>query len=279
MPGFQPSNDLPPNPSVRVFFVGLLILQPSRDGRRCEVFVNRSAPEHYLTVEVRQKRAGKPDIIKMRHAGPLSFLNVPQGSPHRHGLTILGNGANGVRAYNGANPSSEGQSVGSVIEMKARHAPVPVGDVDLLGGLPSLLMDDALFYSADKTPDDLIVTLKKRKVGSQPQPISPFSSIVGANVYLAAGGKVTVSYKLYGRDVNVELKQAEGPFEIYVSNDPLYEDDSLDVPKHDEFAEYYKILPGVPTDEQFIMEFPKPQGAGDNRGTTRTPCTSVLLDQ
>lgn len=71
------------------------------------------------------------------------------------------------------------------------------------------------------------------------------------------------------------LKRGNETYEIYISNEPLYQDDSPDAPVHDEFGEFYKILPDVPAHEQFIL-IPSPPPV---LGSLRTPCMSVLLDQ
>src|SRR6185503_17484210 len=71
---FTQVQEMPNNPpTVRIFLTGQLMLQPNAESNTCEVFVNGSAPNHHLTVEVREKRPGKPDSILMRHHGPLEF--------------------------------------------------------------------------------------------------------------------------------------------------------------------------------------------------------------
>ena len=276
---FTPTPDLPANPAVRIFFIGQMILQPSADGKTCEVFVNRVAPDHHLSIEVRRKQQGKPDQIMMRHLGPLSFAAAPPGAPPKHGLFInVTNGPKGVKGYNGVNASAEGKKLERAFNLKKIHD-VPTGPVDTAGARPSILIDDATFYAADTIP---AANLKKKKVGSSLQPQTDVASLIGANIYPTGNGKVTLTWRQNGRDVLLELEpSAAFSYEIYVNNDPLYEDDSPAAPfKHDEFAEYYKILPAVPRDEQFELTFPAPTPAAPppSRGTTRTPCMSVLLD-
>ena len=78
-----------------------------------------------------------------------------------------------------------------------------------------------------------------------------------------------------GRDVQFAFERvANQTHEIYVSNEPLFQDDDPQSPfKHDEFAEFYKILREVPNEEQFVLDTPPP-----SRGSLRTPCMSVLLN-
>ena len=84
---FAPKDTLPQqHPDVRVYFTGLMILEPTGDDdKACQIFVNSSATRHYLTIEVRRKTANRPDEIMMRHVGPLAFfdpLRVFSAYPH-----------------------------------------------------------------------------------------------------------------------------------------------------------------------------------------------------
>src|SRR5919205_3783362 len=108
---FTRRETLPPDPAVRVFFSGLLILDPAEDAKSCEVFVNHSAPKHHLTIEVRRKRPNRPDELMMRHVGPLAFTTTQQPT---HGFIIEKRTDDdslleGVRKYEPAEPPEEGQ--------------------------------------------------------------------------------------------------------------------------------------------------------------------------
>lgn len=271
---FTPDNQLRPDPDVKIFFTGLLVLQPLAD-KTCEVFVDRSAPDHHLSIEVRRKEAGKPDRILMRHLGPLSFTEVDPAQPPKHGLFIrVSPTPKGVTAFSGP-PTNGNQKLTLAMDMFKIHE-VQTGPVDSLGGRPSIVFDEAIFYTADTVPDNS-ATLKKKKAGSVTKPQPEFARIIAANIYLDAANRVaTLSWNQDGRDVLLDLKKINGiSYEIYIDNEPCYEDDSAGAPiRHDEFAEYYKIFPEIPTDEQFILDFPNPP----DRGSTRTPCMSVLLN-
>lgn len=275
---FTPTNDLPPNPDVRIFFVGQLILEPLLGARGCEVFINRSAPHHHLSVEVRRKRPNRPDEIMMRHLGLLPFARPPLQVPPRHGMFISvipkpPSAQPLVLAYNGNNPSSEGEELNLALNMFRIHD-VPTGPVEPIGGRPSILVEDGVFYTADTYPAG--ATLTKKKAGSLPKPQSKFASVIGANIYLNAGQAVQMSWRPDGRDALLPLpKTANQSFEIYICNEPIFQDDSVQAPfAHDELSEYYKILPNIPTDEQFVLTTPSP-----GQGSLRTPCMSVLLSQ
>src|SRR5215204_3898802 len=69
----RPLTDIPTRPpDVEIIFHGQLLLR-SEDGVSCEVGINPIAANHVLTVEARTKTAGQPDVIHMRHVGPLHF--------------------------------------------------------------------------------------------------------------------------------------------------------------------------------------------------------------
>jgi hypothetical protein len=277
--------DLPPNPDVRIFFSGLMILEAAKDGRSCEAFVHRSAPNHVLTIEVRQKQAGKPDLIKMRHVGPLPYALTPPGFPDDppiHGMTIMVKKApKGVKAFIAKNPSTEGEGLDLAINLEgADFHPDGVGPISMLDGRPSILLNDAVFYTADKISPQITVDLTRKN--AKVKRLAQFASLIGANIYLDPGDHVSLFWRPQGMVEELELVKPDNgiSYEIYIVNDPLYESDSILIPEHDEFREYYKLLPEVPLASQFRLEVLKT--AGPNvppvalRGSTRTPCMTVL---
>jgi hypothetical protein len=278
---FIPVDNLEPNPDVRIFFVGQMILEPLIDGRGCEVYVNRSAPDHHLSIEVRLKRPGKPDEIVLRHSGLLPFappLNIPPAPPPRvpprHGLFIFVNPSpTGVKAYTERTTSTEGRRLSLALNMREIHD-VATGPCEPIGGRPSILLNEGVFYTADVYPAG--AKLKKKRPYSTPIPLGEFASIIGANIYLAANQRVQMIYHQNGRNVSLPLEKKAGQsHEIYITNEPPFQDDSPQAPfAHDEFGEYYKILRDIPNIEQFVLEVPAPR-----LGSLRTPCMSVLLDQ
>jgi hypothetical protein len=297
---FTPQETLPPDPAVRVFFSGLMILKPSADEKTCEVFINNSAPRHHLTIDVRRKRAGRPDEIMMRHVGPLTFAETLTDDPEEpliHGLFIkkVSGGPKGVRRYAPAEPPADGEPDGLYLAVNmagpqlhggnpdlgadpVTEQPRKLLDIDPLGGRPSIYIDDGAFYTAAKTRENITITLKKD--GLPDQPLPPFASLIGANIYLDSNEEsVTVKWRNQGKLEALTLaKPAPGvSYEIYIVNDPLYESDSEEEPAHDEFREYYKILPNVETAEQFRLKVNVPPNATE-RGTTKAPCMAVILD-
>jgi hypothetical protein len=236
----------------------------------------------------------------MRHAGPLAFFKDRDESdpndPPVHGLFIekFTDGEKGVRRYvgNDLGPNGE-ESFGKAIDMAgpAFHngnpevlpdlvtgAPRRLLDIDRLAGLPSIFLDDGILYTAAKTRDSLTITLKQRNEDNRI--LEPFASIIGANLFLNDGEKVQLRWRNQGKPAILDLQPVAGTsYEIYVINDPLYEsavitNPILD-PKHDEFAEYYKLLSAVPTDIQFRLQVQFPADTPVEKGSTHIPCMPI----
>lgn len=290
---FTSVEELRDNPDVRIFFTGLLILDPNPNPiptpapgvNTCEVFVHRSAPDHFLTIEVRRKRAGKPDIILMRHTGQLAFITPPEGVDPRFGMTIeVNDNPKGVQRYDPPDPdntSSEGEGLGLAIDLQRLPTQQgPVGRVNMLDGQPSILLNDGVFYTADKSSRDVTVRLKKDDVVVVDK-LDPFARVIGANIYLDNDQSgVVVKWVQQGLPQTLTLtKPKPNPgeqsftYEIYVVNEPLYEQEGSPLPRHDELKEYFKILPEAR--ERFELEVPdnEPQ---TERGSTTTPCMPVV---
>ncbi|HXQ71454.1 MAG TPA: hypothetical protein VN844_13245 [Pyrinomonadaceae bacterium] len=294
---FTPVDSLPPNPDVRIFFSGLMILEP-REDNTCEVFVHSSAPRHYFTIEVRRKQAGRPDELMMRHVGPLAYLGRDGDIvPPIHGMQIvkLTPGAKGVRSFIPTTPPIDGdpQSLDLAIDFESAgfHNGNPQSgtdpttnqtfrllDIDSLGGRPSILLDDGTFYTAALTRSDIEIRL--RHPDGSDRVLAPFASLIGAAISLDDDSSLVIFWRQFGKLERLELERTEGTsYEIYIVNDPLFESDSITNPerdpKHDEFREYYKILHRVPTDRQFRLNVTIPPGEL-SRGSTRTPCMSII---
>lgn len=297
---FTSVQDLPPNPDVRIFFTGLMIIDPNPTTETetpsnpnppnpfentCEVFVHRSAPEHRLRIEVRRKRPGKPDIIMMGHPLPLEFTEQSP-DPLRFGMRIeVGPNPLGVRRYDPPdpnNPSPEGRGLGLAIDLEGpRFHGGSIGRVDPLGGRPSILFNDAIFYTAitsDEVTPNLAIALERNQ-NLVLEHVPPFASTIGANIYMDEDPetRLFVDWRQDGRAKLLELKKPTGgeSYEISITNEPLFEENNLQLPRHDEFREYYKILPAVPSDQQFRLNITPPP-PGEPRGSTTTACMSVI---
>lgn len=277
---FATRPDLPPNPSVKIFFIGLNILQPTAN-HTCETFVHKLNAQHKLLIETRRKRPNKPDVTMMRLPGPL----VPTATDPfgHHGLRIRTAGITPrVEAYTGP-PTSDGSS--SLFDgfVMSRILDVSPGQPSSSGGRPSIFIDNGVFYTAATVPVVAPATVQLVKKTVPPTPpkvinLTQVPTIIGANIYLNPNDtnqKVTLQWKQNGQEVFLDLRPTDSSttYEIYVINEPLFEPDTPG-PTHDEFDEYFKILPAVTRHEQFNLVI---TGTLPDRGSTRAPCMSILL--
>lgn len=268
---FEPSKTLDPNPSVRIFFIGLNILAATED-KKCQVYVHKTSPPHTLSIEVRRKRKGKPDVLMMRHLGKLNAVGLdPNNGFLIH--TNLGEGEEtGVKAYNGYEASPEGTKLGDAFSLKKLLGITP--DIDPKGALPGISINHGIFYTADKFTG----RAKIKKNDGTVTELTEVPTILGANIYLSPGNdehQVTLIWRQQGDDVHLSLTPSEdSSYEIYVVNEPLFVPDGPSPLTHGEFTEYFKIIRNVPRNQQFEIEFiDVPE-----RGSNRTPCTSIVLD-
>jgi len=271
-------------PTVRIFLTGQLMLQPDAESKSCEVFVNRSAPNHQLTVEVREKRPGQPDAILMRHHGPLEFR---QAEAPVDGLLIKRIAfsetegtfvpAGSIGMYTGA-ATQFGEALNLAIDLRSEgFHPSNEMKVDFDSARPSILIQDGIFHTAFKfSPANVKVKLTR---GTEPpRPLEPFASLIGANIYLNANEFLVMNWRDLGLSRTLSLKpKTDGTtYEVYIINDPLYENE--EEPKgHDELAQYYKVLPSVSTADRFKMEVEFTQPVAGDRGTSKSPCMPVVV--
>jgi hypothetical protein len=260
-------------PTVRIFLTGQLMLQPNAASDSCEVFVNRSAPNHHLTIEVREKRPGRPDSILMRHHGPLAFRNR---NPPIEGLLIARQPAGNVRMYTG-DATAYGEALSLAIDLRSEnfHAANEMA-IDFESARPSIVIQDGIFHTAEKTSDKVKVKLRR---GDRVRELPRFASLIGANVYLGENEFLNLAWREMGLSKALSLTKPvdEGTtYEVYIINDPLYEDPE-EAKAHDELAEYYKVLPTVPTGERLKMETEFLQPVAHDKGTTKTPCMPVVI--
>ena len=258
-------------PTVRIFMTGQLMLQPNAESSSCEVFVNRSAPNHHLTIEVREKRNDQPDEILMRHYGPLAFRDTNA----IEGLLIARSTAGSVSMYTGR-WSKFGDSLTAAIDLRSEefHASNEL-KIDLEAARPSIKIQDGIFHTAAKTSDKLKMKLTR---GKEQRDMPSFATLIGANIYLEQGESLNLSWREMGIKKALSLKKSNdgATYEIYIINDPLFENPET-AKAHDELAEYYKVLPTVATHERLKLDVAFPETALVERGTSRTPCMPVVV--
>ena len=271
-------------PTVRIFLTGQLMLQPDAESKSCEVFVNRSAPNHQLTVEVREKRPGQPDAILMRHHGPLEFRTDPPidgllikriaFSEAEGGFVPAGS----IGSYTGA-ATPFGEALNLAIDLRSEgFHPSNEMKVDFDSARPSIIIQDGIFHTACKIQPEK-VKVKLTRGTEPPRPLEPFASLIGANVYLNENERLVMNWLDMGISRTLTLtkpKNAGITYEIYIINDPLFEDE--EEPKaHDELAQYYKVLPSVSTNDRFKMEVEFVQPVANDKGTSKSPCMPVVV--
>lgn len=283
---FTSTLTLPPSPVVRIFFSGQLILHSPPGRNICEVNINRSAPDHIFSVEVRGKRDNIPDVVLMRHFGSLAFTDLPQQPTRTHGMYIQlrGGGAAGVMRYDGgrAGASSALSDALNLVTLHDTANPRPSLRIDERGGRPSISIDGGVFYSALKTERRFRQTKPNTATTTTE---TGFASLIGA----AIEGNAEIIWTQDGQRQSLPLRPDDRfqRFEIYVTNDPLYDDEQGgNGPPHDEFDEYYKILPDVQSHQKCTFKaeplpaVPPPPipDSGLDRGSARTPCMPVVID-
>lgn len=269
---FATQNTLDPNPSFRIFFIGLNILAPAA-GNTCQVFVHNSSPPHNVSIETRRKRpGGKPDVLMMRHLGKLHSTGVDPNNGFLIRTGGLAAGQKGVKAYNGSVASPEGTKLADAFSIEKITG--VAADVEPAGGLPGILIDHGVFYTADK----VTVRAKIKKNNGEEMELAEVPTILGANIYLdpnVSAHRVQLMWRQQGSDVNLTLRPSQHfTYEIYIINEPLFVPDSAS-PLHGEFTEYFKILRNIPHQKKFELEFLEPV---PDRGSNRSPCMSILLD-
>lgn len=271
---FTPTKDLPKNPAVRIFFSGLMIIQPDENGEMCEVFVPR-ADNHDFSVQIRERRANKPDVVLMRHCGPLAFVSPPQDQPV-FGLHLIASAPRGLQKYQGGPLPGGEDSLDLAIDLKSEtfHHSMPI-EVDVNEGRPSIFLNDGIFYTADIADADLGIKLLKD--GHELGPMGSFATLIGSNIYLMDDDVLSVRWSRKDHAETFALKKpAEASsYEIYIHNDPLFVDPEFPE-AHDELKQYYEMLSSIPTADQFSLKIP-PAALKTPRGTPRTLCMSVML--
>jgi hypothetical protein len=236
-------------PDVKIFFHGQLLLR-SEDGTACEVGVNPLATDHVLLVEVRTKTPGKPDLINMKHIGALHFRQ-PEGMTIE--LTDVGNvPAPAAWKCITLDPLDYEKGVGAPDEdfrwmlnlegplfHKMKLKPTVFGTqhvIKLKGG-------EYFFHTAAVKAGGSL-DLKRTGGGEPPRTIKGFGAIASASVFLVENQSILLKWNDgRGERVLTLTKSKSATYEIYIENTPLFVPaDPSNLSKHDELAEYYKVI-------------------------------------
>jgi hypothetical protein len=282
-----------PAPTVKIFFSGLLLLEPDEAGSVCDVGVHRSSPAHTFSIEVREKHQDTniPDIVKMRHVGPVEFGSVTSpttGEPIGILIDVASETSAGVRkfcptdVFNRTGQDTDPRDLRWAIDFASDEFHGHRLDTDAFGLKPGIQITDAVFYTALRT-DEAKTSVTRIGGVSLPDPADfhRIAAIIGANIYLSEGSKVTLDWRENGEPQHLELPKPDVSgiyYEIYIINDPPYTDEQKPA-THDEFKEYYKVIQDVPTGEQFDLII-EPRGPASPQppslGTPTIPCMSGM---
>ncbi|MFL6210832.1 MAG: hypothetical protein ACJ74W_18430 [Pyrinomonadaceae bacterium] len=251
-------------PDVEIFFSGQLLLR-SEDSATCEVAVNQLATNHVLTIEVRTKVAGKPDIIRMRHVGPLNFRQR-EGMLIELSTSVASPAAWSCRTFDPINYES-----GDLFDPRDVPPKNPPNEdfrwiLNLEGPLfhrtefnPPIFNShhvirlrggEYFFRTAMKASG--VFDFKRTGGGLGDVRFKRIGAVARASVFLAPEGQAVVM-KWQSLDQEREYvltleKGANTTHEIYINNSPLYLEpppvEQLD--QHDELKEFYKVLSATP---------------------------------
>lgn len=306
---FQSTTIMPPDPPIRIFFHGLIVVR-SDDCQSCLIELLRDANKHKLSIEVRLKRRGKPDLILWRHLDKLSgkdpALRIAVTNPVDKPSVSKYVPISGLNPFV-TDPTDENeQDFGWILNLSSKdyharptseHYEVkPNLGVKLSGTRPGAVIKGGhcILYAASLVRSEnttMIVT--QGEFGQDPRELKALAGLVGANLYFDDGRTVTITCEGIDGDLILEKLplECEASYEIYIENTPLFEK-SPPNDRHDELEEYYKVIRkggndgrDIPTDEQFRLKFTALGGElpcsvkGDPIvGSARIPCMSVVID-
>jgi hypothetical protein len=286
----QPFPSIPPD--VEIYFHGQLLLR-SENGAICEVGINPIASNHVLTVEVRRKQLNKPDLILMRHVGPLKFRRATGGGAAIEPGMII-EVANPVAPTQAA-WSCEGPDVLNYASGDGQYdkdfrwilnlegnlfhdkdlTPSVFGTTDMI----RLQNGEFFFRTAFRSPDRL--KYERRSGGKAPLDFRKIGAIARASVFLAEHQNVLVTWNDGGPDDRVLTltKSTMGiTYEIYIQHTPLFQQPGV-VTGHDEIAQFYRIIPEVPGGDRFTFGVvDAPLGPPPDTGSPDIPCQVLKLN-
>jgi hypothetical protein len=283
----KPLNDCPPGtPDVRLLFHGQLILRS--DGHGCDVAVNPVATDHVLSIEVRIKKEGKTDRIRMRHLGPLNFRE-PEGLL----IEVAGPGPAvasaafklvGNEPIDYENPASAAEDdfrwilnvEGPLFHNAVLNSPV----FGAFAGQNVIRLRGGEYYFKTAAMASPRYQYRRRGGNKPDVVIGAIGCIASASVFLPENKSLVMKWQDDTRegDRTLSLGKAEDTtYEVYIENTPLCLDRPREaqLPLMDEFKEYYKVL-DVPVGDRFSV-VPELRPALQE-GTPEVPCQVVTQD-
>ncbi|HEX8173498.1 MAG TPA: hypothetical protein VF543_00095 [Pyrinomonadaceae bacterium] len=278
-------------PDLRIFFHGLLLLRGADEAKFCLVEVHREPQyRHVLSIEARTKTPGEPDVVHMRTLDKLQGEFTIQATPSVANPVVYK--FQPSLAFDAVLGNGHAKDFRWIINLEQLHEK-PL-TVDHTKTRPGIVIAGGVyyFYAAQRK----LGPVELKQNGVTKKTLSAVASIIGANLYLARGQEIILTWRDNGKDNRLPLKkpQTGSSHEIYINNSPLFEEQTMGG-SHSELKEYYGVLPDVPTEEQFNLEYPFQSLDPDSKNmliasqggslkfesvtsTPTIPCQSVVLD-
>ena len=253
-------------PDVEIYFHGQLLLR-SENSVTCEIGVNPVASGHVLTVEVRRKQPNKPDLIEMRHVGPLNFRRPTGGGGAptiEPGMLIevipaaatqaswSCEGTDTLNYETGAGQFDDDFRWILNLEGDLFHdkelAPAVFGTTDMIrmqGG-------EYFFRTAHRTQDRL--KYERRGGGKPPLDLRRIGAIARASAFLVTHQSLVMRWNDGVQNRTLTLtKSSQGiTYEVYIQHTPLFMQPG-DLAGHDELNQFYRIMPEVAGSGRFTF--------------------------
>lgn len=269
-------------PDVDIIFHGQLLLR-SRDGVNCEVGVNPLALNHQLSIWSVTKVPGQPDVVNMRHNGPLNFRGV-------EGMTIGVTGEIDTRAAwkcvsnDAVDPVQGGgappQDFRWILNLEGSLFHNSLLQCPLFGTQNSIKLTNGEYFFRTGVRSGSNLKYVRRRAAANPTDFRRIGAVARASVFL----NQTQSLVMTWRDATAEQTLAlgkpptNGIHEIYVENTPLFIPETSAI-GHDELVEYYKVLPGVNQADRFTLHSERENPGPFDKGTPTIPCQVIRLDE
>lgn len=289
---------LPPDPVVKIFLQGQLILEPQAD-KTCDIGVNRSATKHEFSFELRQRMVDPiPDVVIMRILGEIELPDVKIGLKAPAGDGVTGKGAKRLiptEEFERAE-TDDPQDFRWLVDLSSKEFHNANVDINGNDTEPSITIMDGIFYTAQRTDPKVVTvhTVQKAEdaTGAElviTEPLNRIASLMGVNIYLPDDGSAKFKLKWTQNGVKETLildkPTAESGikhYELRINNDgPFVNPEHADPPAHKELREYYKVIDRVGTAEAafipFELLFEKPGSTIElsNLGSPTIPCMPV----
>jgi len=274
-------------PDVEIVFSGQLFLR-SDDGSTCDVGVNPIATGHDLLIEVRTKKADRPDVINMRHVGPLDFR-----SPEGMKIEVIPQ-ADTLAAWKCVSPNTIDRVAGTGapyedfrwmlnLESDLFHNKDLVPTVFGTQNTIKLLQGEFFFRTGMRAPVGL--KYERQGGGLGLAVFRRIGAIARASLFLVQDQSVLISWTegTEPRSLNLTKSLDGTTYEIYIENTPRFVQIPVprpsDLSAFEELIHYYKVIPTdqVPSNARFTLK-PVDDPTPGQKGSPTIPCQVTILD-